>query len=211
MFKTKLTLSALGAILAIASVQPAAAFTPPVIDSTIATGTSRVAILQVIHSLAMRLDQGDSTAAAGLFSPASQLSLYFNDASSGQPKLTPTGFSGSKSGTSGTSGAGCAVQGQGSIASFFAGRAPNFGPAVTTKWPNSDYRTNVTNSLVSFSDSQNATVRSYVVSFAGTPKKPMLYSGQILTQLQFSQTAGWQITDLKLVFDTALPNFPCQN
>ena len=211
MLITRFTLRALAPLLAATSCQMASAFTPPPIDTTIAASTSRVAITQVINSWAMRSDQGNSVAAASFFSPASQLSLYFNDTSGGQPKLTPTGYSASNFPTGGTAGAGCKVQGPGSIANFFAGSAGTYGPSVTTRWPSPDYRTNLLNSLIDFQDTQNATVRSYVVKFAGTPSKPLIYYAQLLTQVQFSQTAGWQITNMQFVFDTAQPNFPCKN
>ena len=211
MFRKGLTTFALTPVLALTMQQGAMAFTPPTIDSSVASGTSRMAIMQVINSWAVRGDQGNAAEAAALFAPAAQLSLYFNDASSGQPKLTPTGYSASKTGIGGTPGGGCTVQGTGSITNFMAGRAPNFGPATTTTWPSTTYRTNLGNSLISFSDAQDATVRSYVVTFTGSPKTPLIYSGQILSQVQFSASAGWKITSMQIIFDTPEPNFPCQN
>lgn len=211
MFNIRFVLRLAGPILVAAGSQIAAAYTPVPIDNTVAASTSRIAIMQVINSWAMRSDQGNSAAAASFFSPAAQLSLVFNDTSGGAPKLTPTGYSASKFPTGGTAGGGCLVQGQGSIANFFTGRAPNFGPSVQTRWPSPTYRTNLSDSLIAFQDAQNATVRSYVTTFAGIPKNPLIYSGQLLTHVQFSSPAGWQITSMQFIFDTAQPNFPCQN
>lgn len=170
---------------------------------------SRTAITQVLDVWALRSDQGQFADAAALFTPNASLGLYYNNVSAVPAQLTPTGQGASPNGISGVAGAGCRVQGRGAISSFLAGRAPTYGPSTGTTWPSS-FRTTLSNTVIQLENGgSSASARSYY-----TPNQPAAsspQSGQLWTHWQQRGANGWQIDDMKIVFTTAQPLYPCQN
>ena len=172
--------------------------------------TSRVAIIQVLDAWAENQDAGNSEATAQ-FTPQATLSLFYNDTATTPYTLVPTGYSPSSTPTGGTAGRGCTVTGTSQISAFMAGESVGgFGPGATTNPYPTPFRTYVMDPVVD-SWGTHAFVQSYLEFFNGNFQGgKLIYEALLQTRMRYTR-AGWQISDMKIIFESPQPNYPCQN
>jgi hypothetical protein len=200
-------------------------------DTDIAAGTARVAAVQILNGWVLKSDMGDFDGAAKLFTPGGKLSLYYNDTSSLPQKITPTGRSAAPTATGGAEGGGCAAQGRTAIANFLQGRGPTYGPTGLTVYPVPTQRNTLDNTIVAVdAGRRTATARGYLTPAppgwdnsqqyaTEEPANPLWLKlgsgapagGLLWARLTKDPKAGWQIADMKIVFNTAQPAYPCKN
>ena len=165
------------------------------------------AVEQTLNAWSQARDSQDPAAVANLFVPNGSFSLYYINQTTTPWTQVPTGYSPSATPTGGTAGGGCTAVGRTALANYMRGAGLSAGYA----WPvPAASRTLLMDAFVKVdpNDPTVATAHAYFVS--GVWGAAGNSAQQLFGTFKYDGTA-WKISDLRLLYTTAQPSFPCQN
>jgi hypothetical protein len=162
---------------------------------------------QTLMAWAQAVDSQDPAAVASLFTANGRWSLYMVDRSAVPLQFVPTGYSPSPTPTGGTAGGGCSAAGTQAIANYVRG----LGLTGAYAWPvPAQSRTLVQNPLVQLdpTDPTVAIAHAFVISGDWIRANR---DQQVSVSFKYDASTGWKISDLRQIYETARPTYPCQN